>query len=395
MQFEQVKTPCFLIDEPALTQNIQSFHEALEANFARHIIGYSYKTNALPYILKKMQKLGCYAEVVSDTEYALAQKAGYAPEHIIFNGPIKGEACFLSALENGSIVNLDSQRELRWLEAAAEKSNRVYRVGLRVNFNLNRLLPGETSAEDRGARFGYNVENGQLAAAIERLQAHKNIEIVGLHMHTSTKSHSAAIYQALTKKACSLAKAHNLPLTYLDIGGSFFGGGDGGKQYRMYCASIAAVLQEEDMTQLCLIVEPGASVIASPISFLTQVLDCKSTDVTDFVVTNGSRVNIDPFMHKTRYVYELFPKSHETAAEQIVCGYTCMENDRIMQLQNAPRLQENDYILYKIVGSYTMCFNPLFIEYFPRVYAVDADGTPRLVREQWGVEEYCQNCFWE
>ena len=62
----------------------------------------------------------------------------------------------------------------------------------------------------------------------------------------------------------------------------------------------------------------------------------------------------------------------------------------MMTIKNEKKLKENDYILYKIVGSYTMCFNPLFIEYFPRVYALGKDGEYRLVRDKWTVEEYCQ-----
>lgn len=392
MRLEEFKTPCFLIDEKALKANVLDFQDALQSNFEKYIIGYSYKTNSLPYIIKKVKELGCYAEVVSDTEYALALEIGYEKEHIIFNGPIKGEKVFKDAILSGSIVNIDSQRELRWLEEC-DKTGQNIKVGLRVNFNLNRILPGETSAKDEGARFGFNYETGQLKAAIEKISHMQNVKIAGLHMHTSTQSHSQSIYRELTRKACEIAKEYSLSLDYLDVGGSFFGGGDSGEQYRKYVAVIAEVLKEHQMLDICLIVEPGASIIADPISFLTQVIDVKTTDVNRFVVTNGSRVNIDPFMRKERYVYEIISSSNECIEEQVVCGYTCMENDRLMKINGAKELREDDYILYKIVGSYTMCFNPLFIEYFPNVYVISEDGENRLVREKWTVKEYCQKCL--
>lgn len=392
MRLEEFKTPCFLIDEKALKANVLDFQEALKSNFEKYIIGYSYKTNSLPYIIKKVKELGCYAEVVSDTEYALALEIGYEKDHIIFNGPIKGERVFKDAVLNGSIVNIDSQRELRWLEEC-DKMGQNIKIGLRVNFNLNRILPGETSAKDEGARFGFNYETGQLKAVIDKISHMENVKIAGVHMHTSTQSHSQSIYRELTRKACEIAKEYNLSLDYLDVGGSFFGGGDEGAQYRKYVAAIAEVLKEYHMLDVCLIVEPGASVIADPISFLTQVIDVKTTDVNRFVVTNGSRVNIDPFMHKERYVYEIISSSNECIEEQVVCGYTCMENDRLMKIKDAKELREDDYILYKIVGSYTMCFNPLFIEYFPNVYVISEDGESRLVREKWTVKEYCQKCL--
>lgn len=392
MKLENFKTPCFVIDEHALEENVKLFQKALNENFKKSLIGYSYKTNSLPYIIKKMKEMGCYAEVVSDTEYELALEIGYDKEHIIFNGPIKGEKCFKDAITSGSIVNIDSNRELRWLEECS-KSNKEIKIGLRVNFNLDKILPGETSAKEEGARFGFNYETKQLEKTIRQIEQLGNVKIVGLHMHTSTQSHSQNIYKELTKKACEIAKEYGLFLEYIDIGGSFFGGGDGGKQYAMYCETISNVLTEFEMDDICLIVEPGASVIANPISFLTQVIDVKETDMNKFVVTNGSRVNVDPFMRKEKYVYEVFSKSDKIEDQQVICGYTCMEMDRLMTVKNEKKLSEDDYILYKIVGSYTMCFNPLFIEYFPNVYVINGDDEPRLVRGKWSVKEYCQKCL--
>lgn len=74
---------------------------------------------------------------------------------------------------------------------------------------------------------------------------------------------------------------------------------------------------------------------------------------------------------------------------QVICGYTCMENDRLFVLENAPRLQPGDIIRYQKVGGYTMCLTPLFICYFPAVYAEEQN---RLicVREHWKETEYVQ-----
>ena len=70
------------------------------------------KTNPLPWILDIAKREGCLAEVVSDEEYALALAAGYTAGEIVFNGPIKSRDCFRYALTEGSIVNVDSWREI-------------------------------------------------------------------------------------------------------------------------------------------------------------------------------------------------------------------------------------------------------------------------------------------
>ena len=69
-----------------------------------------------------------------------------------------------------------------------------------------------------------------------------------------------------------------------------------------------------------------------------------------------------------------------------------MEKDRIMNTSDTD-LQVGDRICYDIVGSYTMCFNPLFITYLPRVYSL-VDNSYELIREKWGVTEYIQKCRW-
>ena len=74
-------------------------------------------------------------------------------------------------------------------------------------------------------------------------------------------------------------------------------------------------------------------------------------------------------------------------AKQTVCGFTCMEDDRLFDMIDQPELHVGDRIAFKKSGGYTMCLTPLFIRYFPRVYVEEA-GTYRIVRDAWGPDEY-------
>lgn len=64
-----MKTPYYIIHKEALDENFEKLKLALEKYWDNSIIGYSYKTNALPWVVKHFDKLGCYAEVVSEDEY--------------------------------------------------------------------------------------------------------------------------------------------------------------------------------------------------------------------------------------------------------------------------------------------------------------------------------------
>ncbi|EOU1607645.1 type III PLP-dependent enzyme domain-containing protein [Clostridium perfringens] len=385
-----LKTPCFIINENELKKNIDNMHSSLRKTWGNYIIGYSYKTNSLPWIINYLKENSVYAEVVSDLEYNLAKKINYDSKRIIFNGPNKGKKTFINALKEGAIINIDSSREIDWL--SDEEFNKDIKVGIRVNFDLEKECPNETAMGLDGGRFGFSLENGSFNKAVKRINNIKNVKVVGIHLHNSTKTRSLKIYKTLAKKANEIADMFDYELEYIDIGGGFFGGLETKPSYYEYMKTIADELSKKfDKNKTKLIVEPGASIIASPISFLCEVIDVKDTYAKRIVTVNGSRNNIDPLMRKESYFLDLLiEKERKSIKEQIICGYTCMENDRLLAIRDNNELLVGDKLLFNKVGSYTMCLSPLFIEYFPIVYLENDKSEFICVREKWTVDEYMQ-----
>lgn len=399
----EIQTPCYIIHREELNRGIEELKQALAQYWPRAIVGYSFKTNALPWAMLQMKQAGFYAEVVSEDEYDLAAKLGF--EHVIYNGPVKGRRSFDDALRRGYIVNLDAKRELDWLEAY---SGTDITVGLRVNFDVESECPGETSGGQEGSRFGFSYETGEFAEALERLKR-MNIRLAGLHMHCGSRTRSINIYRALARKACELKKEFDLNPGYIDLGGGYFGGMPNKPHFADYVKAIREELSPayspEDTT---LIMEPGTSIITPPIEYVVSVVDVKKTYAGQFAVTDGSRIDVDPLHRKSSYFYEVqpertsspgqspaasseqeqtAPQERKTIAKQTVCGFTCMEDDRLFDMIDQPELRVGDRIAFKKSGGYTMCLTPLFIRYFPRVYVEEA-GTYRIVRDAWGPDEY-------
>ena len=384
-----MKTPYYLIHQSILEEGLDKLHTALESYWPNSVVGYSFKTNSLPWVLSFMKEHGCYAEVVSENEYELAEYMGF--EHIIYNGPVKGKDSFLSACEAGHIINLDALREIEWLKEAASAGKTIC-VGLRVNFDLESLCPGEASGGEEGGRFGFNYENGSFLRAIEELKEIRGVRLSGIHLHCSSKTRSLNIYRAITETACKICKEYGLDLDYVDVGGGYFGGLPDKPQYDDYLGTISGILRKYfDPKRTCLIVEPGTSLICPPIDYVTTVTDVKETNRNRFVTTDGSRIHVDPLMRKKGYFYHIEPMKpeKETVKMQIISGFTCMEDDRLFRLTDAPALQCGDQIVYEKVGAYTMCLAPLFSGYYPDVYLEDK-GRITCVRRRWGVKEYVQ-----
>lgn len=390
----KLDTPCFIINEYSLKENVTNMHKALKDTWGNYIIGYSCKTNSLPWIMSFLKQEGCYAEVVSDFEYKLAKKIGFTDKEIVFNGPNKGKILFFNSLENGAIVNIDSWREISWLQEA--QINNLVEVGVRVNLNLEKECPNETSVGDEGSRFGFSLENGDLEKAIITLNSIKNVKVSGIHLHHTAKTRSLKIYRTLARAACKVAQLVDYNLKYIDIGGGFFGGMPDKPSFYEYMSLISNELSKMfDSKETALIVEPGSALIASPIDFLCEVVDVKDTFVKRIVTVNGSRTNIDPLMIKTNHFFSLDCNSDKNISEQVICGYTCLEYDRIMKIENEKELNIGDKILFNKVGAYSMSLSPLFIEYFPKVYVKKSKNEYICVRERWDVEEYIQKALYK
>ena len=386
------KTPYYVIDQKSLDDNFEKLERALKKHWSNFIIGYSYKTNALPWIIRHFDRLGCYAEVVSEEEYRLAKLVGVKKGNLIYNGPIKTKETFLEAIRDGCIVNIDSEREIDWLDELPRK-NRV--IGIRVNFDIERMCPGQSQCPEEGGRFGFCYENGEFSKAVTMLQE-KGARVSGLHLHTSSKSRGLDIYRAIAMVACDIQKEFRLDLDYVDVGGGFFGGLPTKPQFDEYMALMADILSTQfDKGRTSLIIEPGMAVIGAPVRYVTTVIDVKDTQYNRFVVTDGSRTSIDPLMSKSSYFHS-YERSTDSSIvpKQIICGYTCMEHDRLFEAIDEPALLPGDRIIYDKVGAYTMCLTPLFIKYFPDVY-VERDGVFIKVREAWRPEDYLMKSILE
>lgn len=380
-----MKTPYYVIDQKALDENFEKLKQALQNNWSNSIIGYSYKTNALPWIIHHFNQLGCYAEVVSEEEYHLAKLIGVQKGKIIYNGPIKTKETFLEAIENGCIVNIDSSCEIDWLDELPPE-NRA--VGIRINFDIERMCPGQSQCPEEGGRFGFCYENGEFAKAVAALQA-KQTRIAGVHLHTSSKSRGLDIYRAIATVACKVQEEFRFDLDYIDVGGGFFGGLPTKPQFEEYMSLMAGILSSRfDKNRTTLVIEPGMAVVGAYVRYVTSVIDVKDTQYNRFVVTDGSRTSIDPLMTKSSYFHSCIRQQDSgVIPKQIICGYTCMEHDRLFTAENEPALLPGDQIIYDKVGAYTMCLTPLFIKYFPDVY-VECNGRFRKVREAWTPEEF-------
>lgn len=385
MSVNDLKTPFFLLKENLLEENIGGFRKALDELWPNSDIAYSVKTNALPYLLKWMDKNGVLAEVVSDEEYELAELCGFDKKNIVFNGPIKSPEKILDASKGGSIVNIDSVRESEMISKG--KLENPHRIGIRVNVNPEIFSKSDVGYQEDGFRFGYSDESGELSKTIEAYYHAYGDKKFGLHMHVNSVTRALDVYRAIAQYAAKIIKKYQITPSFIDMGGGYFGGVPGKPTPEQYISVIKEELIDcVDPKVTRLIIEPGSAAVGSTMELHTSVLDVKDTAHARIVTTDGSRIHIDPLWLKKGYLYDLVTEG-QNIDRQVICGYTCMDHDRLMVIENKPELHIGDRIIYKKVGNYTVTFGGPFIQPFPNVYFEDKDGI-HLIRERMSINEY-------
>ena len=130
----------------------------------------------------------------------------------------------------------------------------------------------------------------------------KGVRLAGLHLHSSTQSRTVTVYAALARMAVQIARQYSLRLSYVDMGGGYFGGRDDKPDYGDYFPAICQELRSYfSPEETVLIAEPGVSLISRATTFVTTVLDIKEIRGRVYLVTDGSRTNLNPLV--TRHVY--------------------------------------------------------------------------------------------
>ncbi|WP_407642023.1 type III PLP-dependent enzyme domain-containing protein [Cytobacillus massiliigabonensis] len=389
----------YLLHVNKLRDNYKKIENAFKSRYENFLIGYSYKTNYLPYLCKEIDKLGGYAEVVSRLEYDLALKIGVKANKIIFNGPVKTFDDIETALKSGSILNIDSMYEVDYVERIClEHQGIQFKIGIRVNFNLTK--DGENLLQEgyEASRFGICEENGDLSYAIKRLKNIKNLSIIGLHSHFSTKNREISSYKKTTKFLCNIAKEQLIDtVEYIDIGGGIYGEIPESFQidaptFDDYAEAICGIMNEEFALfkkKPFLVLEPGMSMVANTIFFIAKVVEVKQIRELNFVFVDGSVHNIKPTMHKRNLPIQHVKGNHLSADKGLyhIVGYTCMEKDYLAHDIAGDLPKKNDYFIFENVGAYTIVFNPPFIKERPSIVALDGNQT-FAVRKKETIKEF-------
>ena len=362
---EQFGDAFYLLDSDRFEENYRQLKNSFGAYCKNFNIAYSYKTNYTPKLAAIVNKLGGYAEIVSDMELDIALKCGVDAKRIIWNGPVKNAKRVEEFLLSGGTVNVDSVSEIKQIsKMAGNHRDSIFSVGIRCNYDVG---DGVLS------RFGIDVSGDDFDEALRIISSSDNIVLSGLQAHFAKRS--PEYWQARTKGMLDLydrVLEYGIHPARLDIGGGIYGKmpdflrsqiGVGKVEYEDYSIRSAKLFAErfsgiEDAPEL--IIEPGTAIAGDCMRFVCRVKTVKTVRGKTVVTVMGSQKNIS--MSGINPPLEVIPcGDSQTAYENAdIVGFTCIEGD-VLYKNFSGKLAVGDYAVIGNCGSYSLVMKPPFI----------------------------------
>ena len=362
----------YILDSDKFESNYSELTGAFKNIYPNFNIAYSYKTNYTPKLCKIVNRLGGYAEVVSDMELEIALRCGVKPCRIIWNGPIKNSDAVAKLLLSGGTVNLDSAYEFDSIRSLAQAyPDNQLNIGIRCNFDVG---DGVVS------RFGFDVDGDDFGAALNLIKTVPNLHLVNLQCHFAKRNveYWNARAAGMVKVADYAASVLGYMPDRIDIGGGLYGHMDDALKaqfstvipcYSDYANAAATVFAKRFPNGgPQLLIEPGSALAGDCMRFVARVETIKTVRGKTFATVYGSQKNIS--------MSGVNPPIHiiDTGSDVTMChdadivGYTCIESD-VLYHGYSGRLSVGDYVVFSNCGSYSLVMKPPFI--FPNFPVVD------------------------
>jgi diaminopimelate decarboxylase len=348
-------TPCFVYSRAALEEQFRSYQRALEGR--DHLICYAVKANSNIGVLHVLARLGAGFDIVSGGELARVLEAGGSPDRIIFSGVGKSIEEMQAALEADiHCFNVESLPELERLSAVAQSMDRVARISLRVNPDVDAGTHPYISTGLKENKFGLDIT--QALAFYEKARSLPGIEIIGADCHIGSQLTTLAPYLDALDRMLALIdqlQAAGITIRHLDLGGGL------GVQYQNETPPtpeeyIRAILPRLEGRDLKLVFEPGRSICANAGVLLTRVEYLKETPHKNFAIVDAAMNDIiRPALYQS--VMGIIPVQQDAAGRVSrswdIVGPVCESGD-FLGRERELALAQGDLLAVCSAGAY--CF---------------------------------------
>ncbi|OBA79592.1 diaminopimelate decarboxylase [Mycobacterium sp. 1164966.3] len=399
---DEFGTPAYVIDERDFRNRARRYRKVL-----RDVeVVYAGKSLLTTAVARWAREEGLGIDVCSPGELAVCLAGGMDPARVILHGNAKSPEELRDAVAAGvGRIVVDSDIEIAYLAGLAKRRQRVLvRVAPDVDIHGHRALT--TGISDQ--KFGFTIDGGQAADAVEHVLAHPTLDLIGLHCHigsqvTDPTWYGEAIHRMIAAMADIRAR-HGVILTELNIGGGHavpYVRGDAELSLDQLAAVIDDALDEacgaEHFPRPAVVVEPGRGISARAGVTLYRVRSVKTrpNGRTFVAVDGGMSDNPRVALYGAQYTVALANR-HGCGTKRVVTvvGRHCEAGDEIARDIELPTdIHPGDLLAVAGTGSYhhSMASNYNLVGRPPLV-AVKDSRVRKLVRRETTADLLSRDC---
>ena len=354
-KFEGLVTPFYYYDVELLQETLNTVKS--EAGRYGYHVHYAVKANANPRILSVIAKNGLGADCVSGGEVSAALEAGFSADRIVFAGVGKTDWEINLGLENDIFCfNVESAAELEVINSLAAAKNKVARVALRINPEVDAHTHAKITTGMKENKFGINLSLlGQVLDSVPKL-AH--VKLIGIHCHIGSQITDMSAFRNLAIRVNEIQdelETRGIYVKHLN-----FGGGLGIDYYHPnhlpipsfdnYFAVFDKLLELRPGQQVHF--EPGRSVVAQCGTLISRALYVKAGETKQFAILDaGFTELIRPAMYNAYHRIENISGDEATELYDVV-GPICESSDVFGKDVELNKVHRGDFIALRSAGAY-------------------------------------------
>jgi diaminopimelate decarboxylase len=348
-----VGTPVYVYSASTLRRRYRTIDQAFGGY--PHAVHYALKANSTLAIARLLRQEGAAADANSVWEIDVARKAGFAPTDIVFTGVGKSPAELECAIALGvKAINVESAGELARVEETAWRLNRVVRVAVRINPDIDARSHPHISTGLKVNKFGMPLD--EAAALFDSLRFRRALRLVAVHLHVGSQITSLDPLQRAAKLAVAATgdlAMHGIALEYLDLGGGL-GVSYDGAAVPSIADYVSTLVAEVRRIGLPIVIEPGRAIAAPAGALVARVVDLKSRDAdSDFAVIDAGMTELlRPAMYDAFHRIEPVTLRRSDTRRYEIVGPVCESSDVVGRDRELPRLKVGDFVAILDAGAY-------------------------------------------
>jgi diaminopimelate decarboxylase len=379
-------TPAYVYAEDDMRARARAYREAFERRTGDFEVLFASKAFPCTAAYRLFAEEGLSVDVASGGELHMALRAGFDPARIHMHGNNKSdEEVLLAARAGVAHLILDSFDEIERCERLLDGPQRVL---IRVTPGIKPSTHDYITTGQLDSKFGFGLEDGLAAQAIERVLASDVLELVGLHAHIGSQIFELEPYRLAIRAIGELAGEW---CRVVNVGGGLgiaYTAEDEPPSIDSYVDVKVRGVREVFGEGVRILVEPGRSLVGNAGLTLYRVGTVKEIPgVRTYVAVDGGiSDNLRPMLYGSRYEALIADRAGVAPdALATIAGMHCESGDVLVRDAMLAAPAVGDVLATPATGAYgyAMASNYNGVTRPPVVFCRDGEARVVVRRETY------------